>query len=151
MQLSTAGLIVRSLWEDLSKHYSDVEMDEFIVMPNHVHGIIVFHGEGTVREVGAIRELPLRFDGDAQRLSRRRMLLPRVIGRFKMTSARSINRLREEPGSAVWQRNYYEHVIRSEPSLDRIRKYIRDNPAQWLLDRENPAIISPVPRRVSSS
>ena len=137
MQLNAAGLIVQSLWEDLPTHYSRIRLDEFIVMPNHVHGIIV------IRAVGAIHELPLPRNSDALRLSRRRMLLPRVIGRFKMTSARSINALRAGAGLALWQRNYYEHVIRTEAAFDRIREYIRDNPTRWAYDRENPAAVSP--------
>ncbi len=145
MQLNAAGRIVLSLWDRLPAHYPSVELDEFVVMPNHVHGIIVIGDEG------AIRELPLQHADGALQLSRRRMLLPRVIGRFKMTSARSINRLRGEDGSAVWQRNYYEHVIRTETEFDRIRMYIRGNPARWAIDRENPAVIPPEPRIAKSS
>ena len=99
MRLNPAGRIVLSLWDSLPTHYPGVELAEFVVMPNHVHGIIV------IREGGAIHELPLQRADDALRLSRRRMLLPRVIGRFKMTSARSINALRAGAGSALWQRN----------------------------------------------
>jgi REP element-mobilizing transposase RayT len=69
---------------------------------------------------------------------RRRMLLSKMIGRFKMVSAKNINLVRKTSGLAVWQRNYYEHVIRNEASLNRIRQYIVDNPAQWEFDEENP-------------
>ena len=67
------------------------------------------------------------------------MLLSKIIGRFKMVSAKKINVLRNTPGVEVWQRNYYEHVIRNEDSLRQIQQYIVDNPAQWDFDRENPA------------
>ena len=67
------------------------------------------------------------------------MLLSKIIGRFKMVTAKQINGLRESSGSALWQRNYYEHVIRDDESLKRIRQYIADNPAQWEFDQENPA------------
>ena len=63
----------------------------------------------------------------------------KIIGRFKMVTAKQINALRETSGLTVWQRNYYEHVVRDEVSLNRIRQYIADNPAQWEFDRENPA------------
>jgi putative transposase len=66
------------------------------------------------------------------------MLLPKIIGRFKMVSAKHVNEHRGTPGLAVWQRNYYEHIIRDEKSLDRIRRYIHENPARWMLDREDP-------------
>ncbi len=67
------------------------------------------------------------------------MLLSKIIGRFKMVTAKQINALRKTSGLTVWQRNYYEHVVRDEVSLNRIRQYIADNPAQWEFDRENPA------------
>lgn len=70
------------------------------------------------------------------------MLLSKIVGRFKMVSAKQINDLRGLRGSAVWQRNYYEHIVRNEESLRRIRQYIADNPAQWEFDRENPAVIA---------
>jgi len=66
------------------------------------------------------------------------MLLSKMIGRFKMVSAKNINLVRATSGLAVWQRNYHEHIIRNEASLNRIRQYIVDNPAQWEFDEENP-------------
>ncbi len=66
------------------------------------------------------------------------MLLPLVIGYFKMNSAKRINQILESPGTPVWQRNYYERVIRNETELNAIRKYIQNNPSQWGLDQENP-------------
>jgi hypothetical protein len=73
------------------------------------------------------------------RLRRRRMLLPLAVGYFKMQAARRINRLRDTTGVPVWHRNYHEHVIRDEASLERIRRYIKDNPLRWTADEENPA------------
>ncbi len=70
------------------------------------------------------------------------MLLPKVIGYFKMNSAKRINHLRNSPGIPVWQRNYYEHVIRSESELADSREYIQNNPLQWTLDKENPSNIN---------
>jgi REP element-mobilizing transposase RayT len=110
-------------------------------MPNHVHGIIVIiHNEtnpiGAIgdRDVGAIHELPLRNE-----LShRRRMLIPKIVGYFKMNTAKEINQIRNTPGVPVWQRNYYEHIIRDERDLDRIRAYIAENPLRWPEDEENP-------------
>ena len=69
--------------------------------------------------------------------------LSEIIRAFKTFSARHINEARHTPGGPVWQRNYFEHVIRDEESLNRIRQYILDNPARWQFDRENPAVISP--------
>lgn len=66
------------------------------------------------------------------------MLLPKVVGYFKMNSAKQINQIQLTPGQSFWQQNYYDHVIRNEKSLIKIREYIRQNPAQWDLDMENP-------------
>jgi len=65
--------------------------------------------------------------------------LPEIVRALKSFSARRINQLRNKPGVPVWQRNYYEHVIRSEPDLRATRRYILENPARWHLDRYNPA------------
>jgi len=87
---------------------------------------------------GAIHESPLQKDRSLRVGERRRMLLSKMIGRFKMVSAKNINLVRATSGLAVWQRNYHEHIIRNEASLNRIRQYIVDNPAQWEFDEENP-------------
>ena len=73
------------------------------------------------------------------------MSLSKIIGRFKMVSAKQINILHETPGTPVWQRNYYEHIIRNDESLNRIRKYILDNPVRWAFDRNNPNAIASEP------
>jgi putative transposase len=136
IQLNEIGQIVQTVWDGLPQFYEGVELDAFVVMPNHVHGVIVIHAG-----VGAIHEspLPLKSFVSARIAGRRGMLLPKIIGRFKMVSAKQINDLRQSAGGALWQRNYYEHVVRDEVSLNRIRQYIADNPAQWKFDRENPA------------
>ncbi|MGQ9563976.1 MAG: transposase, partial [Thermogutta sp.] len=71
----------------------------------------------------------------------RRYPLPEIIRQFKTFSARRINETRRTPGVPVWQRNYYEHIIRNDESLNRIREYIANNPAQWEMDRENPVVV----------
>jgi len=96
-------------------------------MPNHFHGIIDIH-EPTV---GAIHELPLQ--------GRRRMTIPLVVGYFKMNTAKKINKIVASEGNPVWQRNYYEHVIRNETEHDRIHCYIEANIDNWEMDEENPA------------
>ena len=138
MELNEFGEIARECWLDLPNHYDNIKLAEFIVMPNHVHFIIVIKpSNAAVGGVGAIHELPLRnernvyVDTEKYRIERRRMLLPKIIGRFKMVSAKRINRIRGLTGVKFWQRNYYEHVIRTEADLNAIRQYIIDNPANW--------------------
>ncbi|HUI29162.1 MAG TPA: transposase [Candidatus Acidoferrales bacterium] len=139
MKTNRFGEIVRECWDDIPKRYQNVAIDEFVVMPDHVHGIIIIEDSG-----GAIHELP-RLEQRKDELprqtdkmmQRRQMLLPKIIGRFKMNSAKRINEIRNSPGERVWQRDYYEHVIRNEGELIRIREYISNNPARWLQDEKS--------------
>ena len=131
--LNASGQVLKRHWEDLPNHYR-IELDSYVVMPNHLHGIIIIKDHS----VGAIHESPLQ---EKRIIQRRKMLLPKIVGRFKMGTAKEINLLKKTPGVPVWQRNYYEHVIRNDADLHRIRTYIQNNPLQWALDEENPANI----------
>ena len=124
MRLNDAGRMVRSVWEGLPDRFPGMELDDFVVMPNHVHGIAVFVGAGLAlpEENGAASSAPTLGD---------------VVRAFKSLSAIHVNRLLRRSGP-LWQRNYYEHVIRNERELDRIREYIATNPLKWALDRDNP-------------
>jgi putative transposase len=138
MRLIETGQIIQTVWDSLLQFYEGIELDAFVIMPNHVHGVIVI-GE----PVGAIHESPL----PPMRIAdRRRMRLSKILGRFKMITAKQINALRGSSGQPLWQRNYYDHVIRDDRSLNHIRQYIADNPAQWQFDLENPAASASVRR-----
>ena len=132
MSLKDAGRVVADCWTDLPNHYPHVRLDAFVVMPNHVHGVLILseeNGIGLNDEVKAgLKPAPTK-----------RHAVPEVVRGFKTFSARCVNKSRRTLGCAVWQRNYYEHVIRDDRCLDRIREYIVDNPRRWNLDRENPA------------
>jgi len=139
MVLNEAGKIVLEIWEKLPERYPNAVTDERVVMPNHLHGVLFIVDDPV--PVGAIHELPLRERADETpeeyRLHRRRMLLPKVVGYFKMNTAKAINQFLNSSGIPVWQRNYYEHIIRTEDELERIRNYIYYNPQQWEHDEEN--------------
>ena len=96
------GQIVRSCWDQLAVHYPQAEVDEFVVMPNHVHGIVVVRDAGRFR-AGEIHEMPLH--GVSLRVRRSRMLIPKLVGWFKMNTAKRINEVRRSAGVPVWQRN----------------------------------------------
>jgi putative transposase len=203
MRPNRAGRLVRAAWNDLPNHYPRVMLDAFVVMPNHIHGIIVLQdaqehadvgagfehgtivgdrsgaereaspadggakpapthggakqvelgenadvGAGFVRSTevgdrsGAEREATTA-DGEAKpaptHANTKRHGLPEIVRAVKTFSARRINHLRGTPGVPVWQRNYYERVIRNERELHAIQQYILDNPANWDKDSENPA------------
>jgi len=128
MNVNHYGEIVRLSWLELPQHYTNVELDVFVIMPNHIHGII------SLTDVGAgLKPAPTDSSRDKQHG------LPEIIRAFKTFSSRQINKFRNMPGTSVWQRNYYEHVIRRDESLSKIREYIETNQLSWALDKENPA------------
>ncbi|MEX2431192.1 MAG: transposase [Dehalococcoidia bacterium] len=130
MKPNHLGDIVQACWEDLPAHYPHAALDAFTLMPNHVHGIIVLSvGLGVLDGTRSTRE------GRASRGHG----VPEVLRAFKAFSARRINEARGMEGTSVWQRNYYEHVIRDDAEVQATRQYIADNPLQWALDAENPA------------
>ncbi len=131
MVLNELGEIVAESWQWLERQYEHVEMDEWVVMPNHLHGIMV------IKDCrGGSRTAPTGSDQP------KRKPLGRLIGAFKTVSTKRVNEIQNTPGAKLWQRNYYEHIIRSEEDLKRIRTYLAQNPAKWEFDRENPSVRS---------
>ena len=157
MRLSTWGEIAREEWFKTAqiRPYVRLHDAEFVVMPNHVHGIIwiVDDDDNVVgarrRHVGARRRrAPTGRDApvsDHDTTVERFGVpvcgsIPTIVRAFKSATTKRVNALRNTPGAPVWQRNYSEHIIRSEESLNRIRDYIANNPLQWEWDRENPNV-----------
>jgi REP element-mobilizing transposase RayT len=106
-------------------------------MPNHMHGILFLHGERpSAGTVGATHASPLR--APVRPSGPAAASLSAIVGAFKAASTRLINRQRGSAGAPVWQRGFYEHVIRNEADLHRIRRYIEENPLRWAEDEENP-------------
>jgi REP element-mobilizing transposase RayT len=134
--LNEHGKVAEEYIERIEERFDNVHIEEFVVMPNHIHGIIMIDQSVGVNNVRAIHELPLQ-----RRKQRRQMLLPKIIGWFKMNSSKSINQMRSTVGRPVWQKNYYEHVVRNEKDLRSIQEYIINNPLQWELDENNPVNI----------
>lgn len=136
------GAIIRAVWEGLPKHYPHVGLDEMCIMPNHVHAIIVLkededvHGVGRGSHVGRGGSQTHPYQHDYE--NRKRHGLPEIVRALKSFSARHINEMMGTQGTPFWQRNYYERIIRSERHMNAVRKYIRNNPLKWELDRENP-------------
>ena len=154
MNLNRHGYIVRDAWFDLKNHYRHVELGEFVIMPNHVHGIVVLvdDGRGGSSSLGGINLSDETHAGtDTLPINQTRPYvkpnprhgLPEIIRAFKSFSAKRINRLRCTDGIPVWQRNYYEHIIRNEREMDNIAKYIETNPLRWNEDDENPMKSNP--------
>lgn len=153
MQLSEVGKIARRCWEEIPLHFPHTALDEFVIMPDHMHGIVVILGEDDYGEsyedgsggvqLNAPKELnapaadspATRKDNYFSIISPKKKTLSVIIRTYKA----AVTTLCRENGinDFQWQRNYYERIIRDERAFTTIRKYIVNNPAQWLHDREN--------------
>ena len=118
MHFNSAGMLVNRLWGELSKKFSSISLDAYVLMPNHLHGLI---------NIDSKSDKPLH----------------KIIHYFKATStyqySLGVKKQNWDPYlGKLWQRNYYEHIVRDKNSLNNIRQYIKNNPEQWDLDEENP-------------
>ncbi len=170
MHLNLVGATVKAVWESLPRHFPLIELDAFVVMPNHVHGIIVItdspdnsnpnrnnnrnpkcRGEAFVpiTEVS----LPGSFYTNASPfLGCNNTPSPRgtqsgsigaILQNFKSVATRRVNRITRNSGT-LWQRNYHEEIIRNEKAYENIRRYIVENPLSWDEDEENPLKFKPI-------
>jgi len=138
MRLHDAGIAAVNCWDEIPKHFPNVLLDQCIVMPNHVHGIIVItEAAGANGDVGANDYSPLRTVQPPRKKGTSKKIGSIVRG-FKI----GVTKWFQENHSpqTVWQRNYYEHIIRDDDDLNRIREYIINNPMNWDIDENNPAV-----------
>ena len=146
MQLNDAGQMVKTNWDQLPQRFPTVELDEYVVMPNHLHGILVIVERARAgtrpaptqgNDVGATLVVAPNGAGTSPAST-----LGDIVGAFKsLTTDEYIVGVHQRGwphfDKKVWQRNYYEHIIRNDRELNAIRRYIQDNPKQWALDRDN--------------
>jgi putative transposase len=124
LRLSDPGKIAEQTWLNLPNHYANIKLDEFIIMPNHMHGILwILDKPTSSQSIG---------EGFQPSLSQH--ALPEIIRGFKTYSARKINRLLNATGKPIWQRSFHEHIIRNDDDLLKHRTYIQNNPLKWALD-----------------
>jgi fatty-acyl-CoA synthase len=130
VRLSELGRIVEEEWLRTPSLRPTVELDTFVVMPNHFHAVLVLGdaGEGTARCAPTTQQFGRMVAGS----------VGAIVRGFKSAVTNRTNRARTGVTTTVWQRNYYEHIIRDEAALNRIREYVTTNPQRWALDRENP-------------
>ena len=127
MTLNSYGNIAEENWNYLTQQFTNVELDEFVVMPNHIHGIIIINSRR-----GLIDQTPI--PNDWIMMKDKSVTLGKIVRFFK---ARTTKHLRDSGFTSFrWQRNYYEHIIRNEEDLYRIRKYIQLNPLQWAVEKD---------------
>jgi REP element-mobilizing transposase RayT len=145
MCLNPLGEIADECWIALAQHFPHVELDKYVIMPNHVHGIFVI----TEAVVGARHASPRTNATDrATHASPLQTNLPRgphsgsvgaIVGSYKSAVSKRINVVRGTQGNSAFQRDYYEHIIRNEREWNAMAAYIRDNPRNWSDDLDNPA------------
>ena len=161
VRLNEAGRLIGKFWESLPDRFAGIALDLFVVMPNHIHGVIAIDPPVGAPLVGARSRSKNAAPGDRPRATTRvaptggggGYALSDVIGAYKsLTTADYARRVTADgwpsfPGR-LWQRNYYEHVVRGEDDMERIRAYIHDNPLKWEMDSENPAVAAAQGRRL---
>jgi REP element-mobilizing transposase RayT len=160
INLIAAGRMIEKIWLEMPDKYPGVTLDEFVIMPNHVHGILgIYVGAGPCacpsgssdRKDMVVQKDMGRTRGAAP--TKNHLSLPDVIRQFKTLTCKKysdsvVNSNWREFQKRLWQRNYFEHIIRSDKELDQIRRYIHDNPATWMLDDENPSGIGQINKTV---
>ncbi len=138
LYLNAYGQIAHDSWKSLPRHFPFITLDAFVIMPNHVHGILHLYHDATIHSGIVRRGVACYAPTDADQDMDRKLLrgpasgsLGAVIRSYKSAVTKRINIIRNAPGVKLWQRNYYERVIRSAMDLQRIRQYIESNPVRW--------------------
>ena len=136
IKLSDMGKIVEQCWDTITNHFTNVVLDEFIVMPNHVHGVIIIDNDRN--QIHDCRDVACNVSTKTimSRISPKSYSLSTIVRSFKSAVSRWCHQNDFE--YFAWQPRFYEHVIRNDEELNRIRQYIINNPVQWELDDENP-------------
>ena len=146
MALSSVGLIAEQCWKEIPGHFSSVRLDQYVVMPNHIHGIIVIESSRNSSKTASQDVVPRKdvqlnvptneFSKTMSEISPKSKSLPVIVRTYK---AAVTTRCRFAGFNAFeWQSRYYDHIIRDGTDLDRVRMYILNNPVNWARDQDNP-------------
>lgn len=153
VELNELGNAVKNCWLEIPKHYQNIVVDEFVIMPNHVHGILLINDN---EKLGVQNIESLRQPIATNDVVGAQYFVPQLPGqnKYQQIVSGSIGSIvrgfkigvtkwwrKNDCDGILWQRNYYEHIIRDDKSLNTIRQYIRDNPINWFEDEENPTRI----------
>ena len=126
--LNDAGRNAQQCWQEIPSHFPQVVLDEFVIMPNHVHGIVLITDSVGAKIFSPLQPTSSRPHGTSKTIGS-------MVRGFKIGVTKWMRQ--HTPTLEVWQRNYYEHVIRDESELNRVREYIANNPVYWLSDENN--------------
>jgi putative transposase len=143
--LSKFGLVAKQQWENLPNRFPNIILGAFVIMPNHMHGVIVIMtGRGTAGNLNDHDgEFSRRAPTHEQYQKPVKGSIPTMVRSYKSSVSYRINLMRGTQDIPVWQRNYYEHIIRNERDLQNKTDYIEANPMLWAEDDENPINIKP--------
>jgi len=139
IMLNKFGELVKTEWQKTGIIRPNIVIDAFVIMPNHLHGILIIndefcYGRDTLQRVSTIGRKTNENNQIEQFGKPTKNSIPTIVRLFKSTTTKQINQIRQTPGIPVWQRNYYEHIIRDTDDLSRIRHYIANNPKNWKND-----------------
>ncbi|WP_354636227.1 transposase [Planktothricoides raciborskii] len=143
--LNNFGELVKKEWLKSAEIRQEIKLGEFVIMPNHFHGIVIINQTNNnynhvhTNDVGANGRSPLQeIQSSPQQISMTPKSLSSLIAGFKSATTKKINIIRNTPKTPVWQRNYYDHIIRNDESLERIREYVQNNHLSWENDQLHP-------------
>ena len=152
MRLNMAGIFAERCWQEIPKHFSTVELDEFVIMPNHIHGLIIINHENTtpvevqhmtipveVQYIEPLRNVNFQPNVKPKQKAAYQHVIPGSVGAIIRCFKSAVTRWFHENTQikTVWQRNFFDHIVRDESELNRIRLYIQQNPSKWPSDRQN--------------
>lgn len=148
--LNNFGQLIKEEWLKSAEIRKEIEFDDFVIMPNHFHGIVIINQEINSdfmkndvdfqdNNVGANGRSPLQqIQSSRPKISMKPKSISSLIAGFKSATTKKINIIRNTPQNPVWQRNYYDHIIRNDESLAKIREYVQNNPLSWENDQLHP-------------
>ncbi|HEX5423646.1 MAG TPA: transposase [Candidatus Acidoferrales bacterium] len=143
MKLNQLGAIVNECWVQIPAHFANVQLAAHVVMPNHLHGLVSIHEVVPTRQCRPTHQHPsVGAQHAAPACGRRREIaagsLAAIIRSFKAASTRRARDVLQEPEFVLWQRNFYDTVLRNAKEFRNAQRYIIENPLKWYADRENP-------------
>ena len=115
--LNQFGRIAKKYWIEIPEHFTNTVVDEFVIMPNHIHGIIIIKSNNDK-------------NSNREYANRKPKTVSTIIGSYKAAVSKTINQIRNQNNS-IWHSNFYDHIIRTYAELNKIREYIKQNPSNW--------------------
>lgn len=139
MVLNNFGKLVFKIWNNIPKNNFEIEIDEFCMMPNHIHGILIINRRGVIHHAQMENNETEKGAMNCKKkgLMNQTPTLGQIIRCFKSRCTYEINKINQTNGLKIWQRNYYERIIRNEKEYLKIKEYIKNNPKMWSRDKNN--------------